>query len=95
MTDDPCKPLEDAVLLALPGSEDHPVFGKDFYSNLSAIADTANIDKEAARFACRRLRDKGLAVFCRGLWTDDGMPAGSGYKITEKGIEALKERGLV
>ena len=50
------------------------------------------------RRAVRSLARKGLAVYGRGLWNDDG-PAGSGYACTEKGYEEInptdfaKEKG--
>jgi hypothetical protein len=78
-----CKPLEDAVLAVLP---DH-----GYYHRLSTIADDAGVDVEAARFACRRLRDKGLAIYRRGLFTEDGEVAGSGYALTPAGVAALAD----
>ena len=85
---DLCKPLEDAVLAVLPG---HYAGGwcDRFYHTLDVIAADAGVDKEAARFACRRLRDKGLAIYGRGLFTEDGMVAGSGYALTPEGVAAL------
>lgn len=88
---DPCAPLERAVLCALPGQERHPNFGFDYFSCLQVIADDAGVDKDAARFACRRLRDKGLALFQAGLFTEDGEPAGAGYALTDAGRAALAE----
>ncbi len=37
------------------------------------------------RLACRSLQADGLAKFCRGLMTEDGNLAGSGYSATHKG----------
>lgn len=86
---DPCAALESAVLRALPGRTEHPTFGLEYFSSLAQIAQDAAVDKEAARFACRRLRDKGLAIFKRGLFTEDGEVAGSGYALTDAGRAAL------
>lgn len=49
------------------------------------------ITREMARAICRDLTDNGLAFYARGLFTDDGLTAGSGYGITEKGRAWLKE----
>ena len=83
--------LEHAVLSVLPGKTPHCDFGDDFYHALNRIAQDAGIDKETARFACRLLRDKGLAQYGRGLFTEDGMGAGSGYKLTDAGRKKLLE----
>ena len=37
------------------------------------------LDRKAIRRACRSLARKGLAEYGKGLWSDDGEPAGSGY----------------
>lgn len=49
------------------------------------ISDGTNLDRKAVRKACRSLARKGLAGFYRGLMTDDGEVAGSGYSITYYG----------
>ena len=41
--------------------------------------------REMARAILRGLTDKGLAYYMRGLFTEDVVPAGSGYGITDKG----------
>lgn len=46
------------------------------------------LNRAAVRRACRSLARKGLARFHRGLWTEDGEPAGSGYCATEQGVAA-------
>lgn len=46
-------------------------------------------DRKAVRRACRSLARKGLALYGRGLWSDDGEPAGSGYRCTKEGAEFL------
>ena len=35
--------------------------------------------------ACRSLACDGMAEFHKGLWTEDGEPAGSGYAATRDG----------
>ena len=48
------------------------------------------IDRKAVRRACRSLARKGFARFQRGLWSDDGEPAGAGYCITDTGKAAFQ-----
>ena len=91
LTKEPCSALEQAILLALPGQRQHPNFGYGYFSCLDVIADDAGVDKEAARFACKRLRNKGLAIYKNGLFTEDGEPCGSGYALTELGRDAIAE----
>lgn len=43
-------------------------------------------DKKTVRRVCRSLAAKGLAEYQRGLWTEDGEPAGSGYSCTKDGL---------
>lgn len=47
------------------------------------------ITKDMARAICRDLRDRGYMRFERGLFTEDGETAGSGYRITTAGREYL------
>lgn len=46
--------------------------------------------RELTRGLLRAMKDKGLVFHAKGLWDDDGMPAGSGYGITAKGREHLR-----
>ena len=89
MTTDLLKPLEDAVLAVLPG-HDAGGWCDRYYHRLHVIAADAGVDVEAARFACRRLRDKGLALYGRGLFTCEGEVAGAGYALSPKGHEAVR-----
>lgn len=59
--------------------------------NLSAFCNGDEIDREFARGYLRSMRARGLVVYERGLWDDDGMPAGAGYRITEAGAARLDE----
>ncbi len=47
------------------------------------IAQRTGLDRRRVRRACRSLARKGLTQFERGLWTEDGEPAGSGYCLSE------------
>ncbi|KIC36523.1 hypothetical protein [Leisingera sp. ANG-M7] len=49
------------------------------------------VSKDLARALLRDLTDRGFCHFHRGLFNDDGEPAGSGYGITEKGLEYYQE----
>lgn len=49
-----------------------------------------HITKDLAGAICRNLRNRGLVTFERGLFTDDGEVAGSGYAITKAGREYLE-----
>jgi hypothetical protein len=42
-----------------------------------------------ARLATRQLKRRGLLSFHRGLFTEDGEPAGAGYALTDLGRFAL------
>lgn len=52
--------------------------------------DEANVARRKQESAEERsLARKGFAEYARGLWTDDGTPAGSGYACTQSGRNAL------
>ena len=53
-----------------------------------------NFDVKEVRRGCRSLRRKGLAEFYRGLMTEDGQVAGSGYCISSKGCDLVDELKL-
>lgn len=42
---------------------------------------------ELVRAILRQLRDKGLAVYSAGLWTDDGEMAGAGYAASAQAMK--------
>lgn len=65
-------------------------FGRyDTYYHLCVLGDPEIIPREMVRAICRDLTDRGYAHFMRGLFTEDGEPAGSGYGITRKGLRYL------
>lgn len=49
------------------------------------------VTKDMARAVCRSLTDRGFAFYANGLFNEDGMTAGAGYGITEKGRAYLGE----
>lgn len=64
----------------------------DYYLSFSQIQDGLDDALEIAdiRKACRSLTNKGLAHYMRGLMTEDGEVAGSGYQCTTEGQELLE-----
>src|SRR5665811_2116021 len=59
------------------------------YSNFRGLCDKTQLDRKIVRRACRALKRKGLAEYGRGLWTEDGEVAGSGYAATQAGADWL------
>ncbi len=53
------------------------------------ISSETKLDRKAVRKACRSLARKGLAGYYRGLMTEDGEVAGSGYSITYAGRDFI------
>lgn len=76
--------IEVAVAQALAEQE------QDWCLNVRGLTQRLGIGKDYVLAACRSLRDRGYATFQRGLWTEDGTPAGSGYAITPQGRSWLK-----
>ena len=50
------------------------------------------LNRNQVRRCCRSLKRKGLAEYGRGLWTEDGEVAGSGYACTRAGAELLEQK---
>lgn len=48
------------------------------------------IPRPIVRGILQELRNRGFVAFERGLWDEDGQPAGSGYRILDKGREVLE-----
>jgi hypothetical protein len=74
---------DESKVLALlaSGSEDFGVM------SFAEIAQYVKLNRKEIRRACRSLKRKGLTEFHRGCWTEDGVPAGSGYDATPLGRE--------
>lgn len=68
----------------------HGEYGYAYY--FSSIARGTKMRKDEVRRACRALARKKLAEHIRGLFTDDGMVAGSGYSCTPAGRKFLETR---
>lgn len=79
---------ERRVLIILADArDDDDVF---CYLDFAHIAANTQLDRRIIRRACRSLARKGYAEYCKGLWSDDGMPAGAGYSATKKGLDELR-----
>ena len=76
--------LERAVLGAL--CDGRAEQGDEFYFSSAYIERVTGIGNELVRALLRELVDRGLASYCRGLMTEDGQLAGSGYAATLGGV---------
>jgi hypothetical protein len=56
------------------------------YLSFAGIASRSGLDRKIIRRSVRALARKGLAEYGRGLWTEEGTLAGSGYCATRAGI---------
>ena len=66
----------------------------ELYIPFSALQDFTGYDRALVRRACRLLARKGLAAYSKGLWREDGGPAGAGYCITRAGREEWEVAAL-
>jgi hypothetical protein len=82
-------PIELKVLRVLAASNWYDGFG---FLNFRGIAARTKLKRKEIRRAARSLARKGLAEFQKGLWTEDGEVAGSGYGCTKAGADFLRTR---
>lgn len=61
-------------------------FGFATFAFLSA---QTGIDRRQARVDVRRMARRGWTRYGKGLWAENGEPAGSGYAITDAGRQQL------
>ncbi len=54
------------------------------------IAKDLGLPKDMASALLKGLRTHGYVVYCRGLFDDDGNPAGSGYTLTGRGVDRFE-----
>jgi hypothetical protein len=80
-----------AVLEAL--NSIHDDYDGGGYAHFSYVIERTGFPRPIVRRICRYLARRGLAEYSRGLWSEDGEPAGAGYGITKAGIAALAEGG--
>lgn len=57
------------------------------------VEKATGLTRSQTRRACRTLAGKRLAKYERGLFTEDGEVAGSGYRCTPAGRAALQLQG--
>lgn len=76
-------PTERAVLSEL-------VVSGSFYRGFAPLMAATGLDRNVVRRCCRSLARKGYAEFARGLWDEDGGPAGSGYRASVMGASIVK-----
>lgn len=79
-----------AVLEALYDVHDGYVGGG--YAHFSYVMEHTGFPRPVVRRICRHLARIGLAEYSRGLWSEDGTPAGAGYGITKAGRAALEPK---
>lgn len=79
-------PTETKVLEALVEADDYSGY---CYLAFDALCANTGLERKVVRRACRSLARKGLAQFGKGLWTEDGEMAGSGYCATKAAPAAL------
>lgn len=51
----------------------------------------SGLPRDFVRALCRRLTDAGLMEYSSGLWSEEGMPCGSGYGLTTRGVKWCEE----
>jgi DNA-binding Lrp family transcriptional regulator len=64
---------------------------EDYFLPFRVITRRTGFAPDVVRRDVRRLARKGYTAYARGLWTEDGYPAGAGYAITPAGRQALAE----
>jgi hypothetical protein len=74
------------------------VLAEDFYDDtewkawyMRGIVMETKLELSQVRRAVRSLGRKGLAAYERGLFDDDGMVAGSGYRATTVGKDLIEK----
>jgi hypothetical protein len=66
----------------------------EMFRTFKGIAANCDLDPQLIRRTVRSLARKGLATYAKGLWTDDGEPAGAGYALTNTGQKLADELRL-
>lgn len=59
------------------------------FHSLRSLGHKTFLSRDMTRAICRDLTDRGFAQYARGLFNEDGVPAGSGYGITPRGLAYL------
>lgn len=77
-------------ILDLLSQRNSPYDGEHYCVPFAPLMRESGLARNVVRRACRSLARKGYAQFYKGLWTEDGEPAGAGYCISPKGVELLE-----
>lgn len=75
-------PHQRLVLQAMAERDPRCEYGYHF----ATIESWTDLTRKQVSRACKALRRLGFVRFQRGMWTDDGAPAGSGYCVTKAGV---------
>jgi hypothetical protein len=62
------------------------------WAHFSYVMKRTGFPRQVVRRICRHLARSGMAEYSRGLWSEDGKPAGAGYAITKVGRAALEHK---
>lgn len=82
--------IENAILYVMELYQDSMWGGRQYQAfRLDHLAHQTGLHRDVVRGVCRSLTDQGLAFYMKGLWSQDGMPAGAGYGITDAGAKRL------
>jgi hypothetical protein len=60
-----------------------------YFFSFAALMYETKMERREVRRIVRHLARRGLTEYGKGLWSEDGEPAGSGYRITEAGQSAI------
>lgn len=82
--------VHDAILIELARCEIHGWF-PECRVGLRVLQDALGLNREVIRGVIADLRARNFVVYERGLWTEDGQPAGAGYGITYAGFEHIRQ----
>lgn len=63
----------------------------EYCMNLNGLAAETGMHREIARAVMTVLRERRLVIYQRGLWGEDDMPAGAGYRLSDMGREAAAD----
>lgn len=82
--------LDHWILQHMEECRDQSFYRTEYAFNLDCFVQEPELTKDIVRAVCRSLTDRGYCFYMRGLWSEDGMPCGAGYGITDKGAEYLE-----
>lgn len=82
--------VSERELQALKTLEEY--YSEDFGClSFKTISEESGLDLKYVRRTVRSLARKGLAEYVRGLFTEEGMAAGSGYCCTTEGVAYMRK----